>query len=124
MSKKLFLQWDDFAEDVATSFANLREVSDFTDVTLVCQDGKQFEAHRLILSSSSPVFQSMLKGHRHNHPLVYLRGVRSKDLIAILDFLYCGETNVFQEDLASFLSIAEEFQSKSLQIGNIEKLQK
>ena len=87
MSKKLFLQWDDFAEDVATSFANLREVSDFTDVTLVCQDGRQFEAHRLILSSSSPVFQAMLKGYRHNHPLVYLRGVRSIDLIAILDFL-------------------------------------
>ena len=121
MSKKLFLQWDDFAEDVATSFANLREVSDFTDVTLVCQDGRQFEAHRLILSSSSPVFQAMLKGYRHNHPLVYLRGVRSIDLIAILDFLYCGETNVFQEDLASFLSIAEELQLKGVMRGAEEE---
>ena len=34
--------------------------------------------------------------------------------MSILDFLYFGEANVFQEDLDSFLAIAEEIQLKGL----------
>ena len=43
-----------------------------------------------------------------------MRGVKSKDLLAIVDFLYHGEANVFQENLDSFLAFAEEFQLKGL----------
>ena len=43
-----------------------------------------------------------------------MRGLKSDDLFAIIDFLYCGEANVFQENLDSFLSIAEELQLKGL----------
>ena len=45
---------------------------------------------------------------------MYMRGVKSEDLLAILDFLYCGETNVYQENLDSFLAIAEELELKGL----------
>ena len=41
-----------------------------------------------------------------------MRGVKSDDLSAIVDLLYRGETNVFQENLGSFLAIAEELQFK------------
>ena len=40
--------------------------------------------------------------------------MKSEDLEAIVDFLYCGEANVFQENLDSFLAIAEELQLKGL----------
>ena len=43
-----------------------------------------------------------------------MRGLKSNDLVAIVDFLYGGEANVFQEDLDSFLAIAEELQLKGL----------
>ena len=43
-----------------------------------------------------------------------MRGVKSENLLAIVDFLYCGEANVFQENLDSFLSIAEELRLKGL----------
>ena len=44
-----------------------------------------------------------------------MRGLKSEDLLAIIDFLYCGEARVFQENLDSFLStIAEELQLKGL----------
>ena len=36
------------------------------------------------------------------------------DLVAIVDFLYIGETNVCQDNLDSFLAIAEELQLKGL----------
>ena len=99
---------------ITASFKNLREDKDFTDVTLACEDGKQVEAHKVILASSSPVFQKILKSNKHAHPLLYMRGMKSEDLLAILDFLYCGETYVYQEDLDSFLAIAEELELKGL----------
>ena len=112
MSDKLCLQWNDFQENVKVAFGNLREDKNFTDVTLACEDGQQVEAHRVILAASSPFFKGLLERNKHPHPLIYMRGLKFEDLLAIVDFLYCGEANVFQENLDSFLSIAEELQLK------------
>ena len=38
------------------AFGELREGKDFTDVTLACEDGQQVEAHKVVLTSSSPFF--------------------------------------------------------------------
>ena len=86
MSEKLCLQWNDFKENITASFGILRHDEDFADVTLACEDGKQVEAHKWILACSSPVFQKILKNNKHAHPLLYMRGVKSEDLLAILDF--------------------------------------
>ena len=40
----------------------------------------------------------------HHHPLLYLRGVASQDMAALLDFMYHGETNVAEADLERFTS--------------------
>ena len=96
------------------AFRNLRGDETFTDVTLTCEDGQQVEAHKVILADSSPFFKKMLERNKHLHPLIYMRGLKSDDLFAIIDFLYCGEANVFQENLDSFLSIAEELELQGL----------
>ena len=80
------------------------------------------EAHKLILASSSPFFQKILRYSKHPHPLIYLRGFQSKDLVSILDFLYFGEANVCEEDLDSFLTIAEDIQLKGLTGQTIKDL--
>ena len=46
--------------------------------------------------------------------------MKANNLLAILDFLYVGEANVFQEDLDAFLAIAEELKLKGL-MGNSEE---
>ena len=43
-----------------------------------------------------------------------MRGLQSEDLLAIIDFLYYGKVNVFQENLDTFLSLAEELKLKGL----------
>ena len=121
MSEKLCLKWNDFQENVNSAFGNLRENNEFADVTLACEDGQQIEAHKVILAASSPFFQSLLKRNRHPHPLIYMRGIKSENLLAIIDFLYCGEANVFQENLDSFLAIAEELELKGL-MGKMENI--
>ena len=74
MSEKLCLKWNDFQENVNTAFTSLREDKEFSDVTLVCEDGHQLEAHKVILVASSPFFLNILKKSRHPHPLVYMKG--------------------------------------------------
>ena len=64
------------------------------------------EAHKVILASSSPFFEKMLQKSKHPHPLIYLKGFQSKDFASILDFLYLGQANIYQENLDSFLAIA------------------
>ena len=120
MSEKLCLQWNDFKDNVKVAFANFREDKDFSDVTLACEDGEQVEAHKLVLAASSPFFQNLFKRNKHPHPLVYMRGLKSDDLLAILDFLYNGEANVNQDNLDSFLALAEELQLKGLR-SQVEK---
>ena len=120
MSENLCLQWNDFQENIKSAFGNLREDNDFPDVTLACEDGQQVEAHKVILAASSPFFKKLLARNKHPHPLIYMRGMKSDDLLAIVDFLYCGEANVFQENLDSFLAVAEELQLKGL-MGKMEE---
>ena len=114
MSEKLCLQWNDFKANINSAFGRLRDDKEFTDVTLACEDGQQMEAHKVILAASSPFFEKVLQRNKHPHPLIYLRGLQSQDLLAILDFLYFGEANVFQENLDFFLAIAEELKLKGL----------
>ena len=114
MSEKLCLQWNDFQENIKGAFGNFREDENFNDVTLVCEDGQQVEAHKVILAASSPFFQKLLGRNKHSHPMVYMRGVKFDDLLAIMDFLYRGEANVLQESLDSFLALAEELQLRGL----------
>ena len=83
-------------------------------MTLACEDGQKIEAHKIILAFSSPFFEKILHNSKYSNPLIYLRGFQSKDFVSILDFLYFGEANVYQEDLDSFLAIAEEIQLKGL----------
>ena len=114
MSEKLSLQWNDFKENINSVFGKLREDKEFVDVTLACEDGQQMEAHKAILAASSPFFEKLLSRNKHPHPLIYLKGFQSQDLLAILDFLYFGEANVHQENFDSFLAIAEELKLKGL----------
>ena len=114
MSEKLCLKWNEFQDNISKTFGNLRRDTDFSDVTLVCEDGEQIEARKVILSSSSGFFQKLLARIKHPHPLIYLRGVKSDDLLAIIDFLYFGEAKVYQENLDTFLCLAKEVQLEGL----------
>ena len=59
--EKLFLQWNDFKENVSSVFADLRQENEFTDVPLAWEDGQQMEAHKAVLIASSPFFLNILQ---------------------------------------------------------------
>merc|ERR1712126_502691 len=112
-SEKFCLRWNDFESNNSGAFRELREDKDFFDVTLACDD-EQMQAHKVILSACSPFFRCILRRNKHEHPLLYLKGVKYSDLTAVLNFMYHGEVNVAQEELNSFLAVAEDLKVKGL----------
>ena len=122
-NEKLCLKWNDFQNIVQTSFEELRGDNDFTDVTLASED-QSIKAHKVILSACSPFFKRLLINHPNPQPLIYMRGVKSNDLVAVVDFIYKGEANIFQEQLENFLALAEELELKGLRGSSEEGVNK
>ena len=113
-SEKLCLQWNEFQNIVIGAFEDLRNDGDLTDVTLACEDGKQIETHKIVLAATSPFFLDILRRNKHPHPLIYMKGVKSENLVAMVEFFYRGEANVSQENLDDFLALADEMRLKGL----------
>jgi len=120
-SEKFCLRWNDFENNISQAFKELRDDKDFFDVTLACDD-EQIQAHKVILSACSPFFRNILRRNPHQHPLLYLKGVKYNDLQSVLNFMYHGEVNVAQEELNSFLAVAEELRVKGLTQNNQQNI--
>ena len=73
---KFCLKWNDFQENIKTSFVELRGDKDFADVTLACEDW-EVEGHKVVLSSCSPFFRRVFKRSMHQHLLLYMRGLKA-----------------------------------------------
>ena len=117
MAEKFCLKWNDFQANVTSSFRMLRQADDFYDVTLVSDDQKQVSAHKVVLSASSEYFKNILVANKHSHPLLCLSGINSAELNNILEYLYNGEIQIYQENLDNFLKIAQRFKLEGLLQG-------
>ena len=115
-SDVFMMQWNKFTDNVKGAFRNIKETQEFSDVTLACKDSPNVEAHRLVLSASSPVFRDILRCNSNSHPVIYLRGIEQKYLGFILDFIYQGEVKICQEDLEEFLEVAKELKIKGMNV--------
>ena len=98
---------DDFQTENANFMKQLRFKQDFTDVTLVADDGL-VRSHKVVLAAGSSVFQDLLGGVLRDQtcPCIFLWGVKKKHLDLLLDFLYCGETDMAEEDLQIFSELS------------------
>jgi len=116
MGEQLNLNWNSYEVNLSSSLKNFRKSRDFYDVTLACEED-QVQCHKLVLSACSPLLLKILRQNLHPHPLIYLKGVKFKQLLAVLDFMYDGQVNVSREDLMSFMATAEELKVKGLTQG-------
>ena len=73
-SEKFLLKLNDCRQNIDSSHNDLRYNPDLSDITLVCEEDQQVEAHTLIFSAISPFFRNVLKRYRHSHPMIYIRG--------------------------------------------------
>ena len=113
-SEKFYLKWNDFQQTVSNSFGILRKEQDFFDVTLVSDDEVHLSSHKLVLSACSEFFKSILKKTSNPHPLIYLSGINSRNLQFIIDYIYHGEVEIYQEHLDDFLDVAQKLKVAGL----------
>ncbi|KAH9632741.1 hypothetical protein HF086_013113 [Spodoptera exigua] len=107
------LRWNNYVSHVTESFNVLRFENDLVDVTLCC-DGGKIKAHKMLLSACSSYFKQIFKENPCQHPVIIFRNFKFEDLNAIINFMYHGEVNIFQEQLESFLLTAEFLEVKGL----------
>ena len=66
------------------------------DVTLAIQDGKEFKAHRRVLSEASPFFERLLKSDMKEsiEGVIHLEMTNEQCLGDILEFIYTGHVQI------------------------------
>ena len=113
MPEQFQLRNSGFSSSLTCSLSSLLATSSLCDCILICSDG-QLSAHKVVLAAASSFFSSVFSLHQHNFPLIYLRGMKSGQMQAVLDYVYSGVTQVAEEDLASFLAVAEDLKINGL----------
>ena len=117
MTDQLNLSWDLFSDHLQLMSRELFNAEKHSDVTLVCEDQIQFKAHRIILSACSSVFRNIIDNNPSQHPLIYLRGIQSQEMESILQFIYLGEGQFYQERLGEFLKVAKDLDVTGISIS-------
>ena len=112
-NEKFCITWSRFGENTVNTFSEIYKSRELADVTIVCED-HQYLAHKLVIMSSSSSLRSLLLKNTQSHPLIFLVGVDHTNLELILHFMYHGEVAVAQENIETFLQLAENLKVKGL----------
>merc|ERR1739838_563379 len=68
------------------------------------------------MSTCSDYFEEMFERTNCKHPVIVLKDIRHEDLEALLNYMYVGEVNVLQNELAGLIKAAECLQIKGLAV--------
>ena len=112
--EKFSLKWNDFHSNVSKSFGLFRSEEYLHDVRLMSEDYHQISAHRLVLSACSEYFRYIFKNSNKQDTLICLDGVSKSDLEHVLDYIYLGEVQIYQDKLDGFLTVAEKLKLEGL----------
>ena len=121
----LHLQWNTsgHSKQLNDAFTQYLTSSEFSDVTLVCDDRSKIPAHKLLLSALSPMFKSMLSETSNNsNSFIFMRGVKNTIMRSLVEFMYCGQTTIAEDSMSDFLSAAEDLEMKHF-VSNLVETQ-
>ena len=107
------LHWAGYVPTVAVMLRQFYQEQDFTDVTLVCDDGI-ITAHSIVLSACSPLFSSLLKKEVTSQISIHIANTTASHLQSLLALLYYGEVIITGHDLDHLLSLASQLQISCL----------
>ena len=88
----------------------LKDHKDPSDVTLVVKDGREFQAHRSVLSQASSFFEKLLNSDmkENNEGVIRLEMILESQMADILEFIYTGSVQIFtQENAENLFQLAD-----------------
>lgn len=96
----------------------------FSDVILCAKDGKEFKAHKVILSARSPVFKAMfshnMEENRSNR--VEITDIDHEILQEMLRYIYTGEAPRLEEFASELIFAADKYALECLKCMCIKEL--
>ncbi|XP_045583210.1 longitudinals lacking protein, isoforms H/M/V isoform X11 [Procambarus clarkii] len=111
----LSLKWNNHRSTFFHILSTIRSKESYCDVTIAC-DGKFYPVHKLVLSTCSDYFEQMFERTNCKHPIIVLKDIRHEELEALLNYMYVGEVNVLQNELAGLIKAAECLMIKGLAV--------
>ena len=118
---ELTFDWKLYETHLKQSNQGLYKDTHFSDVTLVSDDLVPIRAHKFVLSSSSDVFKSLLMMNTNNlHPLLFLKGVKHKELKYIIELIYIGSTKLKEDMSEDFMKAANDLKIKAFHPDKIK----
>jgi len=116
-SENFCLKWNDHHSVFFTNAEKLCHGSLLTDV-VISAGGTLFQAHKLVLSVCSKFFQDVFSQPlglpQSQSTVIYLKDVEAKHMQLLLSYMYRGEVDVEDNELAEFLKTASGLQIKGL----------
>ncbi|XP_046638170.1 protein tramtrack, beta isoform-like isoform X2 [Daphnia pulicaria] len=112
-AEEFCVRWNNHHHVLVSVLDKLLEKESMCDVTLAA-DHQFVRVHQLVLCACSNYFEEMLSKQVDKQAFIFLKDVSFQDLRALVDYMYKGEVNVAQEQLASFLQTAEALDIKGL----------
>ena len=98
-----------FCVELAKRLNMMRRQDHLCDMTLATKDGKEFKAHRNVLSAASPfffkLFQSDMKENREG--IVRFEEISGAVMEDVLEFIYTGSVEVTQENCKDLIAVAD-----------------
>ena len=116
----ILLKCDEHSEKTTNILRQLVTDDEFTDVTLVSEDGQSLQAHKAIVGYSSPYLNFLL---RPKNSVVNLP-MKHSFIRSMLEFIYLGETRVELTEVKNFLAMANQFKIRGLWLEESEEASK
>lgn len=112
-TQQFCVRWNSYQSNLQSAFPKLLTNEHFVDVTLACES-RMVKCHKVVLSACSAYFEKLLVQNPCQHPIIFMKDMKYWEVQALVDFMYKGEVNVTQEELASLLKAAEALEVRGL----------
>ena len=100
--------WKNQQDDIQVMFRNLYIEKSHADITLVCDDQVEVEAHKIVLVACSPFFRRVIQATEQS--LIYLDGFTRNEMESMLEFMYLGEAEIAEERLEGTLKMFKDLE--------------
>ena len=122
MTTNFNITWGDQQNSLRSTIASLKENKDLCDITLVGEDASTFGAHKIILSSASIFFQSLVintEQYNNSNSVIFMTGFKENQLRYLMSFIYEGEAIISHDSLEEFLDLTRSLNLQGLIAGNL-----
>ena len=114
------LNWDTASAQMLTSVKEIWADEGFANVTLAFEDESVIHTNRTLLAAISPIMRSFLKDKNTRNSKIFMFGMESSIVTALLDFIFREEIFFEQDKLDLFFSTASKLKINGFMEGKAE----